>query len=58
LYNAGVKARKLGQFMTGEDTKIRSVALMTPLKQRPAGAFMSPLKGEYMSEKLVAYCGL
>jgi hypothetical protein len=46
LYNAGVKARELGQFMTGEDTKIRLVASMTPLKQRPAGAFMSPLKGE------------
>lgn len=39
------KARKIGKFLAGKEAKLKECAAMTPLRDRPAGAIMSPLKG-------------
>jgi len=39
-----LKARKMGEFIAGKEAKLRECTSMTPLKDRPAGAIMSPLK--------------
>jgi len=40
-----LKARKMGGFIAGKEAKLKECTSMTPLKNRPAGAIMSPLKG-------------
>jgi hypothetical protein len=39
-----LKARKMGEFIAGKEAKLRECTSMTPLKDRPAGAIMSPLR--------------
>lgn len=38
------KAQEICKFSTGHNVELRQVASMVPLGQRPAGAFMTPLK--------------
>jgi hypothetical protein len=39
------KARKTGKFLAGKEAKLKECTAMVPLRERPAGAIMSPLRG-------------
>ncbi len=39
------KAKKIGEFISGEEIQIRQCRSMVPLTERTMGGFMSPLKG-------------
>jgi hypothetical protein len=45
LKNVCVEAWRVGQFMADERVQIKECDAMVPLTERPAGSFMSPLKG-------------
>jgi hypothetical protein len=40
-----LKARRIGGFIAGKEAKLKECTSMAPLRSRPAGAIMSPLKG-------------
>lgn len=44
LEKINLKSQQMGQFIAGEEVAVRGVSSMIPLRQRTAGAFMSPLK--------------
>ena len=39
------KALQVGQFIAGQETQVIECCRMTPLPERTAGGFMTPLKG-------------
>jgi len=44
-YQIETKLLAMGKFITGKPIKMKTVSKMLSLNERPAGAFMSPLKG-------------